>query len=1030
MLHARIVLPSGGRTRRPQRFEKRMARLTDARRNRRSRIAILAAYAAIGIGWILLGFQGPAVAPVAIGYFLITGALLWAVLYAGDERRERGQSTLAVSEERHRLLVEHQQDVVYRLRLAPEPGFEYVSPSIERITGRSPEEHYRDPRLVRELFSPEDLAQLARASTADGGPVLLRWRTADGSTISTEHRVSPFRDDENRLVAVAGVARDVTARTLIDERNRRLTGAIAASPAGVAVLTRHGDRHELSYVNPALATIAGIDAADLAGHDVEDFSEVLGSLPDPEFWAKLATGAPFELETTLQRPDGRPAPIRILVSPIADATGASDSIIAIVVDRGDAVAREAAEARLGLVLDASPAPIVVTDAADVVTEWNPAAERVFGWMASEAVGQRLKVVPDDASAAFDALHERVMGEQVPAEVEVPLVRRDGRRIQCRVQAALIPVVSGAAPGMVCVIEDLSAQIEQQHAQARLASAIDAAGEAILITNLDGAITYVNPAFERVSGYGREELIGRNPRILQSGLTSASSYADMWQRLKSGQVWRGVLFNRRKDGSLFEEEATLSPVFGSDGNPIAYVGVKRDLTLERTLAAGLSTELNDRAAVQETMARLETGETPEETAQLLCEALASYPDVGESLLVRLARSGETADLLGVAGDTAAGQRIGDLIDAELSAAIRLRATGGAWTSQQPGVPRLPRAADEDTTGLTTVAAPVRHRGRPVAVLYLVARTDSPDAWIARHLRIASELAAHVGPMIGPQLARRDSITTSPGEVARIIHDGRFTPLFQPVCDLRSGVPIGWESLTRFADGVPPSRRFSDAQRLGLGAELELACGIRAVEAFAVLGRRGWLSVNLTPSLLLGGRAGSLVATATCPIVLELTEAVAPADYARLRDVMAGLKAPAMIAVDDTGAGYSSLRQVLDLRPEYLKLDLGLVHGIDRDTARQALVAGIVHHAAQAGTHLIAEGVETEAERRVLLRLGVEYGQGLLLGAPTLDGEPASPSTPAPGSTPQLVTGAVARSAATDGAFPGLGAGQIHESQREG
>jgi EAL domain-containing protein (putative c-di-GMP-specific phosphodiesterase class I) len=417
-------------------------------------------------------------------------------------------------------------------------------------------------------------------------------------------------------------------------------------------------------------------------------------------------------------------------------------------------------------------------------------------------------------------------------------------------------------------------------------------------------------------------------------------------------------------------------------------------MERTLAEGLATELNDRAAVQETMARLELGETPEETAQLLCEALATFQDVDEVLLQHLPPADGPAVLIGVAGDMAKGRQIGDTVDPGLAADIRLRATGGAWSSQQPGVPSLPRLRGEDPAGVTVVAAPVRHRGRPIAVLYLGSCTTAPDAWIARHLRIASELAAHVGPMLGPPLARRDTVVSSADDVARIIANGAYTPFFQPICDLGSGLAVGWESLTRFDDGVPPSRRFADAHAIGLGLDLELACGSRAVEAFAALGHPGWLSVNLSPSLVLSGRADELVATARQPIVLEFTESVAAPDFSRLRQAIDHLRAPAMIAVDEAGAGYSGLRKLLELRPDFVKLDLGLVHEIDRDTARQALIAGMVHYATQAGAQLIAEGVEADVERRTLLRLGVRLGQGHLLGTPSASGDLTAPTAAAP------------------------------------
>ena len=117
----------------------------------------------------------------------------------------------------------------------------------------------------------------------------------------------------------------------------------------------------------------------------------------------------------------------------------------------------------------------------------------------------------------------------------------------------------------------------QEERARLYAAIEQAAEYVLITDLDGTITYVNPAFERITGYSREEAIGATPRLLKSGRQDADFYERMWHTLRSGSVWRGQLVNRRKDGSIYLEEATISPVKGEDGRTVSYVAVKRDAT---------------------------------------------------------------------------------------------------------------------------------------------------------------------------------------------------------------------------------------------------------------------------------------------------------------------------------------------------------------------------------------------------------------------------------------------------------------------
>lgn len=125
--------------------------------------------------------------------------------------------------------------------------------------------------------------------------------------------------------------------------------------------------------------------------------------------------------------------------------------------------------------------------------------------------------------------------------------------------------------------------------------------------------------------------------------------------------------------------------------------------------------------------------------------------------------------------------------------------------------------------------------------------------------------------------------------------------------------------------------------------------------------------------------SLIGTTSRRLILELTEHVPIDDYAALREAI-GKLGDVGIAVDDAGAGYSSLHHILELRPTFVKLDISLVRGIDADDLRQAMVAGIDYFALRSGCHLIAEGIESEGEAAALERLGVEFAQGYLFGRP--------------------------------------------------
>lgn len=139
--------------------------------------------------------------------------------------------------------------------------------------------------------------------------------------------------------------------------------------------------------------------------------------------------------------------------------------------------------------------------------------------------------------------------------------------------------TGIADGGICFTEDITEQKRLESDQENLIAAIEQIGEAIIITGPEGDIEYVNPGFEKMTGYTRGEAIGQNPRFMKSGLQDIKFYADLWGAIKSGHQWKGKLTNRRKDGSLYVEEATISPVLDNEGKIKQFVAIKRDISLE-------------------------------------------------------------------------------------------------------------------------------------------------------------------------------------------------------------------------------------------------------------------------------------------------------------------------------------------------------------------------------------------------------------------------------------------------------------------
>ncbi len=235
-------------------------------------------------------------------------------------------------------------------------------------------------------------------------------------------------------------------------------------------------------------------------------------------------------------------------------------------------------------------------------------------------------------------------------------------------------------------------------------------------------------------------------------------------------------------------------------------------------------------------------------------------------------------------------------------------------------------------------------------------------------------------ISGELRARDLQRRRTRILSAIIRDRGFEIVFQPIIDLQNGRPVGFEALTRFDDGVAPSDRFADAVELELGVELEAACIEAAMRSAAKLAPDLWLSLNASASMLVSPRLARLLRRTERPIVLELTEHEPVADYVAVRAALAAIGGTVRLAVDDAGAGFASLRHLAELRPAIVKLDRNLIHGVETDPTRQAIVAGLQRYAEGSASLLIAEGIETDAEREALVRIGVTLGQGYLLGRP--------------------------------------------------
>ena len=259
----------------------------------------------------------------------------------------------------------------------------------------------------------------------------------------------------------------------------------------------------------------------------------------------------------------------------------------------------------------------------------------------------------------------------------------------------------------------------------------------------------------------------------------------------------------------------------------------------------------------------------------------------------------------------------------------------------------------------------------------------DKGLTKRDKSLMDVLAHAAAVIiEPGIRRRELAEEIEQRIWPVMEAGGPIVVLQPIVDLTTGVRVGAEALSRFplAWAKAPDLVFGEAHSVGLGHELELLALAGAAEHVASVS--GYVAMNISPSTLMTRAATEFISRLPLDrILLELSEHDQVEDYDALHAVLAPLRALGMrLAIDDVGAGFSSLRHIVLTRPDVLKIDRTLVDGVSNDEILTTLVRSLAEFGHAVGASVVAEGIETGADAATLLALGVDYGQGWYFGRP--------------------------------------------------
>ena len=567
-------------------------------------------------------------------------------------------------------------------------------------------------------------------------------------------------------------------------------------------------------------------------------------------------------------------------------------------------------------------------------------------------------------------------------------RRDGTFADVEERTTGILDLEGRTAVIEGVARDVSFELairrELRDSRARLDAVTSHVPVILWATDLDGRLTLLE-------GTGLRSLALRSEDAL--GLTPAQVHPEaMRYRRQLILALRGrpqSLEVRLGDQTFM---TWLGPRFDPSGTVIGVTGVSTDVSQERRLEKALAGEGRERTAVVAALGRLDPSDGLDELATEIAAEVTMLEGVDHAGIIAFG-PGVVTYFMALSGPELP-LEAGRALPPARSIYLREHAEKGPWVERW-----VPRDADGryglvlEAAGLRAAAyVPLRRGDALLGLLVTGSRHQHGAELLSQGMSALAEFGALTVGLIGPALATRQQADDVRLELVGIMQRKAFSSVFQPIVGLVDRSPFAFEALTRFHDGSPPDRRMVEAEAVGMGLRLEAATLALSLKSVRLMPTGTALALNVSPALILEGRTlKRLLGPIRQAVTLEVTEHRQIVDYEAVRQSLRDLPATVGLAIDDAGAGFASLRHVIELRPDYVKLDRGLVSGLDGDLARRAVVAGMVQFARNAGCTLIAEGVETEAEHETLLELGVENGQGYLYGRPSTFAQPSGPKS---------------------------------------
>jgi diguanylate cyclase (GGDEF)-like protein/PAS domain S-box-containing protein len=870
---------------------------------------------------------------------------------------------------------------------------------------------------ARDIARP--ILQLEGAATALRDGVLDR-DIVIGGTRELESLSASFNDMRSHLEQ---------SRRALSEANETLEKRVRARTRELALANQMLDQvHEVAYLADEDGRIRFVndEACRMLGYSRDQLLEL--RLPDvdahtssqsawTDLWARVKEQGSIIFESCHLDAHGREIPVEVSATFIHFE--GREYVIGLV---RDVTERKRAEESLrsqerfiSAIADASPALVYVFDL-DISSNIyvNSGIEQLLGYTpeAIEAMGERLLerlVHPDDLPAVMD-LHARIRKatDDAVLSIDYRMRHNDGTwRVLHSDERVFLRHSDGSVKQKVGIAVDVTAQKETERQLSQAAAVFSSTVEGIAITDTEAKILDVNQSFCDITGYSREEVIGRNPRLLQSGKHDQAFYEGMWRSLLDTGHWRGEIWNRAKSGRVYPELLSISAVRDSDGKTTGYVSAFSDITLMKQTEDRLD-HLAHHDALTGLPNRLLFGERLKQSIRRARSSDGALAVV----FTDLDRFKNVNDSLGHQyGDELLKQvsdRLSGLIRAEDTLA---RISGDEFVVLLEGIATAADAAVVVDKMMGAFQTPHRVLGAEIRMTCSMGISLFPsDGEDASELMRNADAAMYRAKDDGRNTYQFYSSEMTSAALEHVVMENalrsaikndEFFLVFQPQYELGSGALMGVETLLRWRHPqwglVSPGRFISIAEQSGQIRDigrwvLSRACrqGKEWIDQGYDIGR---IAINVSGQQVQRedflAEVASVLDSTGLPagrLEIEVTETFFMKSAEQAIGTLQGLKdLGVQVSIDDFGTGYSSMLYLKRLPVTRLKIDQSFVRDIPDDGDDVEIVRAMVAMCRSLRLGVIAEGIETQDQLNLLREMGCTHGQGYLLCVPLPCGE---------------------------------------------